>query len=138
MLPPNATMPFKVNANPWDWWDPADPLSSNETNPNVKAQSLLYIDTVMAYTLPRLAKALNAAGYSISVPETESMKFQLTPNPTTSNALISVFGATVVSVEVHDILGRRVELPSASWSQGAYFVRIQTDRGVRTAKLVRH
>jgi len=149
MLPPNATMPFKVNANPWDWWDPADPLSSNETNPNVKAQSLLYIDTVMAYTLPRLAKVLNAAGYSISVPEAESMKFQLTPNPTTSNALISVFGATVVSVEVHDVLGRRVfvrdglsasevELPSASWSQGAYFVRIQTDRGVRTAKLVRH
>jgi hypothetical protein len=103
----------------------------------------------MAYTLPRLAKALNAAGYSISVPETESMKFQLTPNPTTSNALISVFGATVVSVEVHDVLGRRIfrrdginaseaELPSGSWSPGAYFIRVQTDRGMRTAKLIRH
>jgi len=50
---------------------------------------------------------------------------------------------------VHDLLGRAVfaseglnaselELPSAAWAPGAYFVRIQTDRGMRTAKLIRN
>jgi dienelactone hydrolase len=148
MLPPNMAMPFRVNANPWDWWDANDPLSANETNPNIKAQSNLYIDTVMAYTLPRMAKALNAVGYSISVPEVESVKVQLVPNPTTANAVVRAFGASVTSVEVYDILGRpvfarslnaeEVELPSALWAPGAYFVRLHTERGVHTAKLIRH
>jgi hypothetical protein len=148
MLPPNMAMPFRVNANPWDWWDANDPLSANETNPNIKAQSMLYIDTVMAYTTPRMAKALNAVGYSISVPEVESVKVQLVPNPTTSNAVVRAFGASVTSVEVFDILGRpvfasslnaeEVELPSAAWAPGAYFVRLHTERGVHTAKLIRH
>jgi dienelactone hydrolase len=148
MLPPNMAMPFRVNANPWDWWDVNDPLSANETNPNIKAQSMLYIDTVMAYTLPRMAKALNAVGYSISVPEAKSVKVQLVPNPTTSNAVVRAFGASVTSVEVYDILGRpvfatslnaeEVELPSAFWAPGAYFVRLHTERGVHTAKLIRH
>lgn len=148
MLPPNATMPFKVNANPWDWWDGNDPLSANETNPNIKAQSLLYIDTVMAFTLPRMAKALNAVGYTISVPEVETVKMQLVPNPTTANAMVRAFGANVTSVEVFDILGRpvfaatmngtEIELPSAAWAPGAYFVRMHTERGLHTAKLVRH
>ena len=148
MLPPNMAMPFRVNANPWDWWDANDPLSANETNPNIKAQSTLYIDTVMAYTLPRMAKALNAVGYSISVPEVESVKVQLVPNPTTANAVVRAYGASATSVEVYDILGRpvfarslnaeEVELPSALWAPGAYFVRLHTERGVHTAKLIRH
>ena len=149
MVPPVATLPFRVNSNPWDWWDPTDPLSANETNPNVKAQSLLYIDTIMAFTLPRMAKALNAVGYSISVPEAEGLKFQVLPNPTTANAQLYVYGAQIQAVEVHDLLGRAVfaseglsaselELPSAAWAPGAYFVRIQTDRGMRTAKLIRN
>ena len=148
MLPPNMAMPFRVNANPWDWWDANDPLSANETNPNIKAQSTLYIDTVMAYTLPRMAKALNAVGYSISVPEVESVKVQLVPNPTTANAVVRAYGASATSVEVYDILGRpvfarslnaeEVELPSAAWAPGAYFVRLHTERGVHTAKLIRH
>lgn len=148
MLPPNMAMPFRVNANPWDWWDANDPLSANETNPNIKSQSMLYIDTVMAYTLPRMAKALNAVGYSISVPEVEAVKLQLVPNPTTANAVVRAFGANATSVEVYDILGRpvfassvsssEVELPSAAWAPGAYFVRLHTERGVHTAKLIRH
>jgi dienelactone hydrolase len=148
MLPPNMAMPFRVNANPWDWWDANDPLSANETNPNIKSASMLYIDTVMAYTLPRMAKALNAVGYTISVPEVESVKLQLVPNPTTSNAVVRTYGANATSVEVYDILGRpvfastvnasEVELPSAAWAPGAYFVRLHTERGVHTAKLIRH
>jgi len=148
MLPPNMAMPFRVNANPWDWWDANDPLSANETNPNIKAESMLYIDTVMAYTLPRMAKVLNAVGYSISVPEVEAVKLQLVPNPTTANAVVRAYGANATSVEVYDILGRpvfassvsssEVELPSAAWAPGAYFVRLHTERGVHTAKLIRH
>ena len=147
MLPPNLAMPFRVNANPWDWWDANDPLSVNETNPNIKAQSLLYIDTVMAYTLPRMANALNAVGYSIAVPEVPSMKVHLVPNPTSANVLVKAQGANVTRVEVLDILGRpvfaldvdsqEVELPSAVWAPGTYFVRLHTKNGVHTSRLIR-
>jgi hypothetical protein len=61
---------------------------------------------------------------------------------------VRAFGANATSVEVYDILGRpvfassvsssEVELPSAAWAPGAYFVRLHTERGVHTAKLIRH
>lgn len=148
MLPPNATMPFRVNANPWDWWDPNDPLSVNETNPNIKAQSLLYIDTVMAFTMPRMANAMNAVGYSVGQDEQEAFAIQMSPNPSQSDVWVRVQGAEISSVLALDILGRpvyqvsdvnaaSVNVPSYAWPSGTYFVRVETTRGVQTLKLIK-
>jgi len=148
MLPPNASMPFRINANPWDWWDGNDPLTANETNPNIKAQSLLYIDTVMAFTMPRVANAMNAVGYSIGQEEPATLSVTMSPNPTAGVAYVRVEGAKVNRVLVMDILGRpvyqsdvpqvrEVELPSFAWPRGSYIVRVETDHGTQTLKLIR-
>lgn len=148
MLPPNASMPFRINANPWDWWDPNHPLTVNETNPNLKAQSLLYIDTVMAFTMPRMANAMNAVGYSIGQEEPATLSVTMSPNPTAGVAYVRVEGAKVNRVLVMDILGRpvyqsdvpqvrEVELPSFAWPRGSYIVRVETDHGTQTLKLIR-
>tara|TARA_B110000444_G_C18325621_1_gene360404 strand:- start:79 stop:528 length:450 start_codon:yes stop_codon:yes gene_type:complete len=149
MVPPNPAMPFRVNSNPWDWWDGNDPLTVNETNPNIKAQSMAYIDTIMAYTLPRVGKAMNAVGYSVGADELPDFNISVSPNPSTYSSLISSQGATIRSVSVYDVLGRPVyaleniqssqtEIPTASWARGTYIVRIETDKGVKTSKLVRN
>lgn len=63
MTPPNPSLPFQVNSNPWDFWDSSDPLGANETNPNIKAQSMAYIDTVMDFFVPRIyAKVYTSVG----------------------------------------------------------------------------
>ena len=149
MVPPNPAMPFRVNSNPWDWWDANDPLSVNETNPNIKAQSLAYIDTIMAYTLPRLGQAMNAAGYSVSSEELPDFNISISPNPSNYSSLISTQGAIIRSINIYDVLGRPVyaieglqksqaEIPTSSWAQGTYIIRIETDKGVKTSKLIRN
>jgi hypothetical protein len=149
MVPPNPAMPFRVNSNPWDWWDANDPLSVNETNPNIKAQSLAYIDTIMAYTLPRLGQAMNAAGYSVSSEELPDFNISISPNPSNYSSLISTQGAVIQSINVYDVLGRPVyvvegleksqaEISTSSWAQGTYILRIETDKGVKTSKLIRN
>jgi hypothetical protein len=149
MVPPNPAMPFRVNSNPWDWWDANDPLSVNETNPNIKAQSMAYIDTIMAYTLPRVGKAMNAVGYSVGADELPDFNISVSPNPSTYSSLISSQGAMITSVSVYDVLGRPVyaleniqssqtEIQTASWARGTYIVRIETDKGVKTSKLIRN
>ncbi|KRO57533.1 MAG: hypothetical protein ABR98_07765 [Cryomorphaceae bacterium BACL7 MAG-120910-bin2] len=148
MLPPNATMPFRVNSNPWDWWDANDPLSANETNPNVKAQSMLYIDTVLAFTMPRVGNAMNAVGYSVGVVEPSSFAITMSPNPTSSNAIVRVEDAKILSVQAIDILGRKmfdvqniqasmVEVPADYWPKGTYVLRVETTKGYQTLKLIR-
>jgi hypothetical protein len=148
MMPPNAAMPFKVNANPWDWWNPADPLSANETNPNVKAQSKLYIDTVMGFILPRMAKALNAVGYNVGVQEQATASFQIIPNPANNFARLRLDGMHAHKVQVLDALGRLIldqtvgiedelVLNTSGWKSGIYWVRVQTDLGVQTKQLMK-
>ena len=148
MLPPNAAMPFKVNANPWDWWNPADPLSANETNPNVKAQSKLYIDTVMGFILPRMAKALNAVGYNVGVQEQATASFQIIPNPANNFARLRLDGMHAHNGQVLDGLGRlfmdqtvgiedELVLNTSAWKSGIYWVRVQTDLGVQTKQLMK-
>ena len=149
MLPPNLAMPFLVNSNPWDWWDANDPLTPSQANPNIKAQSMSYIDTVMAYTLPRLGKAMNAVGYSVGAEELPEFNILISPNPSSYSSIISSQGTTIRSVSICDVLGRpiyvlkniqssQVEIPTKSWARGTYIVRIETDKGVKTAKLVRN
>ena len=55
----------------------------------------------------------------------------------------------ITSVSVYDVLGRPVyaleniqssqtEIQTASWARGTYIVRIETDKGVKTSKLIRN
>lgn len=134
--PPNPAMPFRVNSNPWDWWDPNDPLSQNETNPNIKAQSIAYIDTVMGFIAPRIAKMLTTKGYQIPVSVSENQldaKIIMYPNPATTHFSLST-PKPIEKLELVDITGRVVlnSTPNESFHtvhtehlpRGVYMVRI--------------
>jgi hypothetical protein len=103
----------------------------------------------MAYTLPRLGQAMNAAGYSVSSEELPDFNISISPNPSNYSSLISTQGAIIRSINIYDVLGRpvyaiegleksQVEVPISSWAQGTYILRIETDKGVKTSKLIRN
>jgi hypothetical protein len=143
--PADPTMPFRVNANPWDWWDPSDPLSVNESNPNIKAQSLAYIDTVVGFGAIRIATVLKADGLnvggSISANNYSApAPIKAYPNPASGNLFLAVDGAaSIEAVQITDLQGRVVYQSKTStnqlvvdlqgWAAGMYVLQAQYDGG---------
>lgn len=148
MMPPNPALPFRVNSNPWDFWDPADTLGVNETNPNIKAESLAYIDTVMEFFVPRIAVELNAAGRDISLEEQASVRVSLFPNPVKNE--LQITGTEELSLQtavIRDITGKEVmqvdlsngvyQINVSSLQKGAYMIEIATNKGSAVEKFVK-
>ena len=147
--PPNAQMPFRVNSNPWDWWDANDPAGANETNPNIKSQSMAYIDSIMGFVAPRMAKVLNSKGYSIPVSVEEFRKnnkaFSVFPNPS-SDVITIQTSERARSIELFDLSGRMIQsvMPTASESRmdvqslpkGMYIIKVDMNGEIMTRKLV--
>ncbi len=146
--PANPALPFFVNSNPWDWWDPADTLGANETNPNIKSQSLAYIDTVMAFYVPRIATELNAAGRDIGVDEQENFQLGLFPNPVkdiieiTLTADVKLYQAVIRDVNGKEIMSLDIgeaekRINVSSLKQGVYLIEISSDQGSFVRKFVK-
>lgn len=147
--PADPNLPFQINANPWDWWDPADPMGANETNPNIKAQSMLYIDTVVGYSTPRIYEAM---GKPIGVKEWQSEEplARIYPNPAREQLTLEALGAgeEIRSFEILDITGKTVlsgapvtarhTADISSLHAGLYFVKVNTGGKNQTFKLTVH
>ena len=143
--PADPAMPFRVNANPWDWWDPADPQSGNETNPNIKSESLAYIDTVMEFITPRIATQLKADGLAVggtisTVAFEKAQGLSVFPNPTTDKVVVALSGNDKLArTTVFDAQGRvvyenhtlvnQLEIATANWARGIYIVQVQNEKG---------
>lgn len=140
--PADPNLPFAVNSNPWDFWDPSDPLGANETNPNNKAQSLAYIDTVINFIIPGMKSVLDAN--DISVQEPATVDFNMYPNPTDGDFRIRST-EKIESVRVLDITGRQVtslnpnsmdfRVSTDSWSPGVYIVQVKSGSLTGTSRL---
>ena len=143
-IPPvNPALPFQVNSNPWDWWDPTDPLSVNETNPNIKSQSIAYIDSVMGFMVPRIAYAFKQNGLNVpglSSPEQSiDRNWSIYPNPAHSYFVMSTPGARIDRVEVMDLGGKVIRAQNGASSEvrvsveglkpGIYLVAVHTNQG---------
>jgi hypothetical protein len=147
IAPPNATMPWVVHTAPWNWYDSNDPMASqNPANPNVKATSQAWIDTVMSFIVPRIATVLQAEGVPAGIVEA-AQSFKVYPNP--ASDLVSIKGTNGSSfnrVQAFDITGRVVYTSDASgsslsidvsnWNNGIYLVQIATDSGVQVKRIV--
>ena len=147
IAPPNATMPWVVHTAPWNWYDSNDPMASqNPANPNVKATSQAWIDTVMSFIVPRMATVLQAEGVPAGIVEA-AQSFKIYPNP--ASDLVSIKGTNGSSfnrVQAFDITGRVVYTSDASgsslsidvsnWNNGIYLVQIATDSGVQVKRIV--
>lgn len=145
--PGNPALPFQVNSNPWDFWDPNDPLGANETNPNIKSQSLAYIDTVLGYFVPRMATVLEANGVPVSVEELDqaALDLRVYPNPAGDEVNIRSMSGDILEMRMLDITGKTVlvERPNSSFSRlqidhlraGVYLMNIRTEEGTSFRKL---
>jgi len=141
--PPNPQLPFQVNSNPWDFWDPNDPLGANETNPNIKSQSMAYIDTVMNYFTPRIYTQLYT---TIGLEENLLDQTQLFPNPVSNILHFSVpQGEFLKEIKVMDISGAVVKIAILKEGQtsidlselkaGAYLVELKS-KNFQTVKRI--
>ncbi len=145
--PPNPAAPFLVNANPWDWWDPADPNGANETNPNNVAQSKAYIDTIFDFVIPRIKRVLDAPNLGSDIIEdrasTKNSLTKIYPNPASDRVHVSLDGNNrqVIGVKMMDMSGKIVyfedgnrtaqqELQISHLHNGAYILSVETDMGV--------
>jgi hypothetical protein len=144
--PANATMPWVVNTAPWNWYDPSDPFASqNPANPNVKATSMAWIDTVMMFIVPRMATVLQAEGVPAGLEEF-ALEMSVYPNPASGLLhLETQNGVAIETLTAYDLTGRVIfkksglgateEIDVASWNSGVYILRIETAQGAAVRKI---
>ncbi len=88
-------------------------------------------------------------GGSLSTPEFNlEASFKALPNPTKDNWTISANNTIITSVEVYDILGKKVksikansqtiEVDASSLNDGIYIAKVSSDAGSKTIKLVKN
>lgn len=155
-------------ASPWDWWDSTAVVagaaqfgmnvatanaiiaSSRSTNPDVsQAKSNRYIDTIMAYSIPRIVVALNLPGQeTVGIKENEaSAGIAVYPNPVSANFSIDVKTDKLRSVTLMDLGGKPVKvwsnlnsnvstLERGDVASGVYLVKVVTATGEFVRKVV--
>jgi hypothetical protein len=97
----------------------------------------------MGYGIPNFAKA---AGL-VSIKEIDEAHIIITPNPTNGEFKVSSLKFKVTGIEVFDIFGRTVgtnrcvrpetTIDISHLPSGIYFIRIQTETGTVTKKIVK-
>lgn len=175
----NHIYPFRTNglgSGPWDWWNKplldaiipvvnmqfgtmisSDVLHSNGliTNPDMSAtKARAYIDTVMAYFIPRACQALQLPSCRLTNVNTEQLvdatlvQLRIAPNPSTGDVFFSVNTETpMTGIELFDLRGRSIQrigninshnhtLQRGNIPSGMYIAKVSTKEGVTTQKLI--
>jgi acetyl esterase/lipase len=153
-------------AGPWEWYDStslvnyamAIGLSASAgtlayqnglaTNPDMsKSKALAYIDTVQNYLAPRLTACLPL---NTGIEENNiNSSVKIYPNPS-SNATLNISSAKskIMAVQITDLAGKQllnkeninqsVYSPAISnYAKGIYIVKITTDKGIVTGKIIK-
>ncbi len=166
VLLPVADEVLNNQASPWQWWSPTSALATREvgpagsgftahmnslqSNPDMSPEKgRTYIDTIMGYMCPRIALINGDITLeSLSVNETlSSTAASVYPNPASSEVTVNVDARyKVTNISIIDIAGRAVLTATASntavldlngLQAGYYFVKVQTDQGMISTKLIK-
>ncbi len=153
-------------AGPWEWFDSTATVAAAQalgysqpygtavyqnallTNPNMsKAKALAYIDTIQNYFVPRVSRCGGFVG--IKENNNPAIALQVTPNPVKDNFMISISDASLYihSIELMNVIGDRVysmeglnaqsvKINRGKLDAGVYLVRIKTDKGNTTRKVI--
>ena len=110
------------------------------------AKGMAYCDTIMGYSVPRLACALNlnTSPCYIGIDENEEVSFNVFPNPANESFAIRA-SERVSAIRVFDAMGRVVYnsnttnqevvfVDSSNWSAGMYTVEIHTSNNAVARK----
>jgi len=162
-------------SSPWEWWNEqsfrdyydallAAGLQPTETkdaiiagadagNPNIKSQSLTFIDTIQNFIHPRLMRAMQLGNWeALSVPDgpDASSNVTLYPNPAHNVINIRTKGNTTVEyISLYDVTGKAVfeqrpvagtihEFSVADLQDGIYFLKMKTNQGEITERVMVH
>jgi hypothetical protein len=135
--------PFYGQAfEPWNWYTAPNPsINAGAT----MSKAMLYIDTIMGYSAPRLYKLLvdPAYGTPSSIYEVNnSVEMSIFPIPAVQelNVLVNSLQAAISNIHIYDVAGRVVtstENPTgyahtfdvSNLNSGSYFVRVQLQDG---------
>lgn len=148
-------VPFFGAANgyePWAWYDSSSACAvgfGSAANPLAnKAKALAYIDTILGYFCPRAVQVLALPGNTVGINEvTELEKFVLVyPNPATDRINVKS-DFKVLSAALYNVDGKMIwnnanernntfSIDVENLDKGFYFLRLETDRGLISKKLV--
>jgi hypothetical protein len=122
--------------NPMELRDMIQESASQYNNPTPK----------MGYGIPNFAKA---AGL-VSIKEIDEAHIIITPNPTNGEFKVSSYGLQVTDIQIYDVMGCMVKtrfiaspqngtttLDISCLPSGIYFIRITTETGTVTKKIVK-
>ncbi len=117
-------------------WDAAARGKINQVLVDIVDDATMYVDNVYFYT-----------GSTASTNTEDLIQTRIFPNPSGSVWNVSTPNAIIKSVEVYNVLGRRVMVQDANSDQvsisaeglasGLYLTKITTDKGTKTVRLVR-
>jgi len=160
----------REEGSPWEWWDSASVVvgaqmvgltaangtdihnSGVDGNQNMSpAKARRYIDTIMWYSAPRIAVALNLPGNEFvginnnTVINTNDIA--LYPNPVSENFTITVTNQNVQSVTLVDINGKTIQkwsnlnadnavISRGAIAAGTYIVKIKTTKGETSRQVI--
>ena len=84
---------------------------------------------------------------NLGIDEFQISQFSLSPNPASSELVIRLPGQEKTTVEVFDVLGKRVFANSgmlqeqtisvSSWNRGVYIIRVSTDTASHTKRFIK-
>jgi len=152
----DALFPYfrpSVESGPWEYYDTTVCNQPNPTNPDMsQMKSLTYIDSTMNYLVPRIVCGLGLAECSVISEAAEELELgavSVYPNPSSSNLTVAstIGGNLIRTIDLIDLNGRTVfrqgdiNLPEFSFDHqsieaGLYFLKISTNKGLLTQKVV--
>jgi hypothetical protein len=170
-LRPLASQRLFNEGSPWQYWDSVAlaalgqqainaHISSKQSNPDMsKSKALLYIDTIMGFSTPRIYRVLNLGNLSAGVYDCNASSVfnsiknaasvAMYPNPASSVLNIELKGTdeTISRIQVLDITGKtalvetvtnskQYMLNMSTLTDGVYFVNVQLGNGEQTTRKV--
>ncbi len=143
-----------TDGTPWVFWDPATHPCSDfgfVNNPNMtREKAELYIDTILAFVLPRIFSDLRDENICIPTKFVEGAQADLVifPNPTANEIYVnSGKDYPMRSIQIFDISGKLMNqftniglsyyhIPIKNLSPGQYVVSIEFDQGITAQQIV--
>jgi hypothetical protein len=141
---------------PFNWYsaNPNNTTPSMALNPTAnKTRALLYIDTVMRYFIPRVVRLLNLDTTAVTLGFADESALEgfvsLYPNPASNilNLSVEATDLRIQAFRMFDMLGKEairvnrvseqfLSVPVADLPKGLYILRIETDRGMVSKKVL--
>lgn len=129
-------------------WTP--PFTMNNVTVMVSSGGIFPIDTVKSVTIMTIPVSnpptqQTTLCYTVGIEEMNAGINSITifPNPVTTEFRINTDGLKIKHVDIYDVLGNKVyennfteTINVSNWSNGIYFVRVKSDEGIKSLKLL--